>query len=327
MKKNKPMPEFAVWESTLICNMTCYHCGLGAGRPGLYSTCIEELPGWNLSTNEAMSMFEELLKMKVRRLIISGGEFIVRPDWKGLLQRALNKFDNVRLISNGFGGQPFLRELETLKNRNRLILSVSLDGLRETHDEIRREGSFEKTVDILRCKSSILRTVITTVINENFNDLEGLFKLFVDLRVKVWAIQIGLPAGRLNKKSFIGLGKARLLADKIKNWQMKSRGSMEIVADDCFGYGHEMRSEIPWTGCPAGKRLICILSNGGVCGCPTASDEVCGNIREQRLKDIWEGEKMESFRRYVPHCSNCDNVICLGGCRAVQKTVKKQLCF
>lgn len=324
MKKNKSVPEFATWESTLKCNMYCFHCGLKAGP---YSHYCRDLRGPELSTTEAVSMFEELLKMGIRRLIISGGEFTTRADWKYLLWRALKKFDNVRLISNGFKGRRLVKQLEIFPHCDRLVLSVSLDGDGYIHNCIRRRGSFDRTMEILRCKSLIPRTVITTVIDRNFNELEELFKLLVSLRVKVWAIQIGLPAGRLHKSNFIGLGNARRLADKIRRWQKEARGLMEVIADDCFGYGHEMRKEIPWTGCPAGKRLICILSDGGVCGCPTAFDEVCGNIREQKLKDVWEGEKMELFRHHTPHCSNCDNAICLGGCRAVEKTIKKQLCF
>lgn len=324
MKRNNPAPEFATWESTLRCNMYCFHCGLNAGP---YWHNLSDLRGPQLSTNEALSMLEELSKIGIRRLIISGGEFTTRSDWKYLLQHALKRFDSVRLISNGFRGRRLIKQLEALPYCDRLVLSVSLDGDGYTHNCIRRRGSFDKTMEILRCKSLIPRTVITTVIDWNFNELEELFKLLISLRVKVWAIQIGLPAGRLHKSNFIGLGKARRLADKIRKWQTKSRGLMEVIADDCFGYGHEMRSEIPWTGCPAGKRLICILSDGGVCGCPTAFDEVCGNIRKQGLKEIWEGKKMEMFRHDTPHCSKCDNTVCLGGCRAVQKTIKEQLCF
>ncbi len=315
-------PKFASWESTLRCDLKCIHCGLCAGPE------CTNLRGPELSTEEAKGMFDQLVSLGVSNLVISGGEFTTRGDCKELLALALERFVMVRQISNGLYGKYFFKRFEPMDNLNRYILSLSLDGLERTHDAIRKmSGSFWRVIEILNADSPIQRTVITTVMRENFQELEDVFQLLMKLSVPVWAIQLGLPEGRMSSASFIGEEKIRRLADTILDWQMRAEDVMEVIPDDCFGYRHLMRFKNHWKGCQAGKNLITILSNGDVTGCPTTFHSICGNIRENTLEEIWNGDKMNNFRSELPRCSSCDNKICQGGCRAVNHVFGKQFCF
>ncbi len=311
-------PEFASIETTLRCNMTCRHCGVMSGP---HST-----RGLELDADEMLTLMDDLVDLGVLRLIISGGEFTTRRDWQKLLRCALERFGMIRQISNGWLGIRLLDILGAMPRKEKLVLSLSLDGLEDSHDYNRRNGSFQKVIEILGARSDVYRTVITTATTDNFDDLEGIFLLLRSLKVPVWSLQIGLPAGYMEMSRFIGRERIDRLADMIFDWQERSLGEMEIIPDNCFGYDHPMRRQAPWHGCRAGKDLITILANGDVTGCPTTHEEILGNIREQSLTDIWRGPKMEDYRGAIPRCSACSNERCGGGCRAVQKIFSRQFC-
>lgn len=298
--------------------MTCTHCGVESGP--------HSVRGRELETGEIIALFEDLLCLGVTRLVLSGGEFTTRKDWRDLLRAALKRFQMVRQISNGWYGKRLLGILEETPNKERLVLSLSVDGMKYAHNQNRRTGSFEKVMEILEAESDIYRTVITTVTTENWNDLQNIFEMLLSFNIPAWSIQIGLPAGYMAREKFIGRERIRVLSDTIVEWQKTARGEMEIIPDNCFGYDHPMRRDMPWQGCQAGKNLVTILANGDVTGCPTTFEDARGNIREEKLEDIWNGSGMEKYRREIPTCHACANAKCKGGCRAVEKLFGKQFC-
>ncbi len=311
-------PEFASIETTLRCNMMCKHCGVESGP--------HSKRGNELDTGEMITLFKDLSDLGVKRLVLSGGEFTTRGDWQELLCAAIEGFEMVRQISNGWYGIHLLEMLELIPNKERLVLSLSLDGMKPSHDRNRRSKSFEKIISILKADSKIYRTVITTVTKENFNDLDSLFSMLYALKIPVWSVQLGLPTGYMGKSMFIGNELVDKLANMILSWQRKSSGIMEIIPDNCFGYDHPMRREFPWEGCQAGKKLITILANGDVTGCPTTFRDVRGNVREEQLSSIWNSKNMENYRKSIPVCESCSNKKCKGGCRAVQEIFGRQFC-
>jgi radical SAM protein with 4Fe4S-binding SPASM domain len=94
-----------------------------------------------------------------------------------------------------------------------------------------------------------------------------------------------------------------------------------------FGpYEAVLRGELPGghgTGCGAGRTTLGIEANGDIKGCPSlpTADYVGGNVREQRLRDIWERSEPLRFTRahragelwgYCQTCYYADT--CVGGC-------------
>jgi MoaA/NifB/PqqE/SkfB family radical SAM enzyme len=308
------IPQVISWESTLACNFRCRHCGLNC------STARNN----ELTTIEAKEMLDQISQFKVPGIVISGGEFTLRSDWIELLQYALNSLSVVRIITNCHLGGKIIPILESLENSERLVLSVSLDGMFEYHDYQRQKGSFQKVREILEFPTRIPKVILTTVDKNNFSDLEDVFQLCLENNVNAWVIQLCLPAGRMDPQNFIGAEQIPKLVAQIEKWQKIFVGKMEVVIDDCFAYFHPIRKS-PWLGCHAGSRLIHIKSDGQVTGCPTLLFSDCGNIKGQSLAEIYYSEEMEKIRNYKPiQCRNCNQ--CLGGCRAVSETVGQMLC-
>ncbi len=308
-------PSHASWESTLKCPLRCKHCGLNAGtsRPG------------ELSTEEAKKMLSALSAFGVKNLIISGGEFTIRPDWLEILNFSLPLFKSVRMITCGWLGKNLFGELAKIKNTSNLIISVSLDGLEKNHDLRRGQGSFAKVLETLEYSSPIPRTVLTTVDNLNITDCPDILGLCLKLNIPLWSIQISLPAGRMKPGLFLGKAKIQLLAGEILHWQKKFGAQIEISPDDCFANLFPQRNWGEWTGCHAGKNLITVLNDGLITACPTMGNITAGNILTESLEKIWNSDIMKNFRREQPkECLACGQ--CAGGCKTVSKLFNEQFC-
>lgn len=310
------IPHTAVWESTTKCNLHCTHCGLGCTR----------IPRSNeLTTAQAQEALRKLGAFGISNLVISGGEFTVRRDWKDLLAIALSLFLNVRIITNGRMGGSMAKALGAMPNQNRLIISVSVDGAREAHDHRRGKGSFV-LADTVLATVPTFKTVITTFTRENFADRAKILELCLRRQIAIWSVQVGLPAGRLPKKDFLGMRLLRELADFIWCAQTVGRDhGLEVVADDCYGYHHPMRVSRPWLGCPAGKELITMLANGDITGCPTMyNNTTIGNITNNPL----DHEFSMRFKEVSAKPSSCKQCgLCPGGCHAVDQLFHRQFCF
>ncbi len=315
-KKIFYLPEVASWESTLSCPMRCKHCGLNAGQKNKNE----------LGEDESKKMLTKLRDFGIKDLVISGGEFTWRKDWVSILKFSLSLFESVRVITSGWMGDKIFNYLEDLKNIKKLILSVSLDGAKESHDERRGVGSFEKVYEMLAYQTDIPRTVLTTVDTLNIRDCLDVLSLCLRFRVSIWSIQICLPEGRMDPKLFLGFDMIRFFAEEIKIWQEKYKDRIIISPDDCFANLFPMRNYGEWGGCHAARRLITILSDGSITGCPTMSNIKAGNIKEDDLQDVWESKTMNCLRYQVPEeCKVCGK--CAGGCKTISKMFGSQFCF
>src|SRR3954454_18779439 len=73
----KLVPVHVVWEITLACNLKCRHCGSRAGAPR---------PD-ELTTEEALDLFDRLAGLGTRGVSLIGGEAYLRKDWIELIRR------------------------------------------------------------------------------------------------------------------------------------------------------------------------------------------------------------------------------------------------
>src|SRR5262245_3646227 len=69
-------PIYAVWETTLRCDLACRHCGSRAGR-----TRPDEL-----STAEALDLVAQMAELGVKEVTVIGGEAYLRDDWTEIIQ-------------------------------------------------------------------------------------------------------------------------------------------------------------------------------------------------------------------------------------------------
>lgn len=324
-------PVTAVWEITMGCNMRCKHCG---------SSCANPLEG-ELTTDEALKLCDDLGELGFQWITISGGEPTTRKDWHLIAERLSENMIIPTMITNGW----LLDESIIEKGIAAQVktIAISIDGLEETHDLIRKPGSFQRimhALDLLKQQSRISVSAITTLNKQNIPQLKTLKEILIEKNVRAWQVQIGLPMG--NMAAFHEMIMEPEQVDEIINfaYETNQEGRIEIQPADCIGYFNVKEIELRkktiktddyhWRGCPAGKYSMGILHNGDITGCTSIRDPqyIAGNIRRTPIKDIWENPDSFGWNRNLSKeqlngfCGKCQyGHICLGGCANTRLTM------
>ena len=323
----KYQPVAGVWEVTMGCNMRCGHCG---------SSCKNPLPD-ELTTEEAFRLIDMLIDLKLNWITLSGGEPLTRKDLPLLIDRLTKGKVKANVITNGWNITENLAK--DLKQAGVSTVAISIDGDKETHDKIRREGAFEraqKSFEILKSQD-IYTASITTVSKQNIHLLEKIKKELISMGVDMWQLQLGLPMGNFSKHKdwMLEPCQRKDIIDFCYNTYME--GKIEVYPADCIGYYNDKLSFVNntrfggWDGCNAGIRSFGILHNGDIVGCTSVRDKsfIEGNIKERNLRDIWEDPNSFAWRRnfkksnLTGDCAKCRyGDECLGGCSNSRLTTK-----
>ena len=155
-----------IWEVTMACNMRCKHCG---------SSCMDKLEG-ELTTERALQLCDELGELGMKYITLSGGEPTLREDIFQIIARLRENKVIPNLITNGW----YITEEFVKKAKDAGIgtVAISIDGLEETHDYIRRPDSYKKSMNAFKLlsKYDVYTSAITTVNKMNLPELDALKK-------------------------------------------------------------------------------------------------------------------------------------------------------
>ncbi len=121
----KPAAPVVIWNLIRRCNLACKHC---------YTTSADiDFPD-ELSTQEIYTVMDDLKAFKVPVLILSGGEPLLRPDIFDISRRAKDMGFYVALSSNGTKIKA--DNIDEIASIDYQYIGVSLDGIKDTHDQI-----------------------------------------------------------------------------------------------------------------------------------------------------------------------------------------------
>lgn len=130
-------PLRVYFEVTNKCNLRCRTCFNSSGEPH----------SRELTTEEILSALKGMRLNNIIDLRFTGGEITQRPDWYEILLYAKELGFVVSLNTNGIYDD--IKVIDQLVSLKLDQISVSIDGTRQTHDSIRGEGTFDKTVGTL----------------------------------------------------------------------------------------------------------------------------------------------------------------------------------
>lgn len=317
-------PIYAVWEITLRCDLACRHCGSRAGR---------ERPE-ELSTDEALDFVRQMAELGVKEVTLIGGEAYLREDWTDIV-RAVRAHGMQCSITTGGRGLSPARAADA-KRAGVQSVSVSVDGLRATHDSLRGvQGSFDAAIQAMRnLRAAGIPVAANTQINRhNLAELESIFEVLAAERIHGWQVQLTVAMGRAADEPSLLLEPYQVLELMPRLARLKPRADaarVRLFPGNNIGYfgPHEstLRRHYPnqHTGsCGAGRVTLGVEANGDVKGCPSlpSADYVGGNIRDHSLRDIWERSAPLRFTRARTadelwgFCRTCYYAeACLSGC-------------
>ena len=264
-----------------------------------------------------------------------GGEAYLHPGFLDIVRALRNAGIRPAMTTGGLGITAELAE--KMAEAGIHNVSVSIDGLRETHDRMRaRKGSFEGTAAALAAlKAAGVRICANTNVNRlNAGDLEGLYEHLVASGVVLWQVQVTAALGRAADRPDMLLQPWELVDVLPRIAALKRRGfevGLTILPGNNLGYfGPEealLRSPKPgmrdhFAGCQAGRFVMGIESSGNVKGCPSLqASYIGGNLRDRSLSDLWKRSPEIRFTRKRTvddlwgFCRTCPFAeTCMGGC-------------
>jgi len=305
-------PRVVVWELTLRCNMQCIHCGSSAGKPR---------PG-ELSEAEGFSLIDQLKDLGAEIVTLSGGEPLTHPSWPKYAERLVKAGVTTYIITNGLLLE---KNLSAVVGSGIKRIGISFDGAEKTHDFIRnRQGSFAAARKAAgKAKEAGLSVgAVTHVSRANSQDLEDMYRVFMEIPLDYWQLQITFAQGRMKEHDDLSLALEGLPALVRFVQEKQALKGLDVVAGDNLGYYCAPDIRKPWKGCFAGRHLMGVDADGSIKGCLSLPREfVEGNIRKEPLRAIWEDPQRFKYNRYFSpdmlkgHCAGCPKAEpCRGGC-------------
>jgi radical SAM protein with 4Fe4S-binding SPASM domain len=319
----QPVPVRCTWEITLACNLKCSHCGSSAGK-----TRPEEL-----NTAEALNIVKQLADEGCSEMTLLGGEPLLRSDWPIIASSLIEHGIETSIVSNGLSVDS--ARVKQMVDIGVTALGLSIDGLEQTHDELRgRKGSFLKVMKAMDYARSagLATSAVTVVMPENIEELDCLSITLDSEGFENWQLQLPIPTGRFCNKEWLSPGTSKQITEFI--YRTKGYSNLQMYAGCNLGYlgvnDEFIRTANQeglgfWSGCYAGVYLVAIRSNGDVTGCLTMPPEWTeGNLKATSLNEIWNSRRAFLYNRQFSRLELGDNCVscnqsdfCRGGCRSM----------
>lgn len=315
--EQKYYPQFAVWELTNKCNAHCVHCGSESGE------CREN----ELTEEEALALCDELKALGTERVGIIGGEFFLSPYWESVCSRLMELGIRASLLTNGLLLHD--KQIAKLMEMGFESISVSIDGIGETHDYLRGvPGLFRIAIAAIRkAKAAGFRIGINSAISKkNLPEVRAIFDLITELEVSSWQIQWVEDFGRANANPELFLDVPDMYEVIKQVAEFRKDTKIFISLGDNVGHFcsfEPMLRDHPFLGCIAGRWNVGIEANGNIRACSSirGDEHIEGNIRERSLTEIWnDPESFKTFRekpleKMEGFCAACEYArYCRAGC-------------
>jgi len=271
------------WEITYRCNEICIHCF----NPGAAHK-PDEIPNRNrdeLTTTEAFNLIDDLVKVGVFHLTISGGEATLRKDFFEIVQYARQNGLCVMLYTNGLRlTDDFIEKLKKLWLHSVEISIYSSNP--EIHDQITKvPKSFEKSVNALRkLTESNIRGIMKSV--QMKHTIQG-YELTREFGEKI-GVQVEIeallsPAIDGNKSP---LNHELPFAEMVA--LSATAGSPLYVGDKNNNWGRKnMQKAFNLPVCGAGRKRLAIDPEGQITPCTVMPIKV-GSVRKEGVYTTWE---------------------------------------
>ncbi|MBO7422438.1 MAG: radical SAM protein [Oscillospiraceae bacterium] len=305
----KPFLRNLFLELTLQCNERCFHCG---------SSCTGEKQE-QLSVEEykiILDQVKEDFDISHVFLCITGGEPLLRKDFFEILGYANQLGYHWGMTTNG---TLITRDIaHKLAESGMRTVSVSIDGLQETHDRLRGlPGGYERAMQGIRnlIDEGAFQTIqVTTVVNhQNISELDELFEIMDGIDIDSWRVINLEPIGRAlqypemmcTKEDYIRL------FDFIR--EKRTAGyPVEYGCSHFLGLEYEREIRNWYWFCGAGLTTASIMANGDIGACldiERRPETIQGNIRKDRFSDVWKN-RFKIFRKDLTenseYCKDCD---------------------
>ena len=223
---SRHFPAYVVWELTLRCDHACTHCGSRA------AVARDD----ELTTAEALRVVDELAALGAREVVLIGGEAYLHEGFLAVVAALARAGINPTMTTGGKGITAALAQAMAAAGLR--LASVSIDGLRPTHDRMRAStGSFDHATAALgHLRAAGIRTAANTNLNRlNRGDLEPLYEHLRAQGIVAWQVQLTAPLGRAADRPAMILQPWDLVDLVPRLAALKRRGEELYINDGAYG--------------------------------------------------------------------------------------------
>ena len=312
----EPKLKFLFLELTLRCNERCIHCGSRCG----------DVRDTELTAEQYKAFLEKIKRdfgTSGIQLCITGGEPLLRKDFFEIMGHAHSLGFRWGMTSNGT-----LIDDETaarLEECGMGTVSISLDGMKETHDKFRQTpGGWEAAVrgiNALIRRDAFRAVQVTTVVHKgSIRELDELYGYLCGVDIDSWRLVTVEPIGRaLDAGISLDPDDYRRVLEFIREKRMKG---MPVLYGCTHYLGLDYEREVrDWYFlCNAGIYVAGIRTNGDIGACldiEMRPELLEGNILTDDFTQVWKnGFKpyREDLWKKSGKCSACgEREFCGGG--------------
>jgi radical SAM enzyme (rSAM/lipoprotein system) len=277
--------RYLFWECTLRCNLSCLHCGSDCLR----NSSLADMPLADFL--RVVDSIKDRLDPHATTIAITGGEPLMRDDLEHCGRELFKRGFPWGIVTNGYA--------MTRDRYGRLLdaglrsLTISLDGLRASHDWLRNKaGSFDravKTIEFAAATDNIIFDVATCATRRNFGELPKIKDLLNDKGVKNWRLFTVFPKGRAVGNAELQISDRQFvdLMDFIVDAKKEGRIRPNYGCEGFLG-AYEGRARDNYFQCAAGVCVGSVLIDGSISACPSLrADYIQGNIYKDDFWEVW----------------------------------------
>ena len=285
---------------TYRCDLSCAHCYL------------EDRKRVELTLDEYTTFFSDLADLGCLFLMVSGGDLFVRADALDILREASRQRFDITLITHAMAIDDSTAD-QLAEMGVRLVASSVYHSNPQIHDRVTgRPGSFERTIaGLKRLRDRGIRICIKTPVLDLNKGAESIMPAFAESLGATLQLGARIRGGNDGSDALLARnldldGKARVYDCLYSTWRDLT---------DLPIFGSNKRT------CLAGHASGYLGPDGTVQPC-VDFEYPAGNIRDQRLSDIWLNsplfQRLREIRRDdFDGCRDCDNLDLCGLCPAI----------
>lgn len=303
--KDKPhLTSFQI-ELTSRCNERCVHCYIP-----------HDLKLYDITEEMYYSVLEQLSKMGVLSVTLSGGEPMLHPKFKEFLKAAKNYDFYVNILSNLTCLDDEI--VHIMKEGNVSSVQVSLYSMiPEHHDAITTvKGSFEKT------KNAILKLiehdlpvhVSCPTMKGNKNDFSDVLTWCHEHKIRAQTDYIMMAEFNHETSNLANRLSVEEVGEVIKQISLGDEDYQKaIMTPDFVERCNKNQFNPERRLCGVGISSCCMVANGNVYPCAGWQEMVLGNLQNDTLQNIWDNSEKIKWLRSLKMkdlgngaCCKCD---------------------
>lgn len=293
------------FQITRNCNLRCAFCGQW-GKKGFFADAY----GTEMSLDDWKRVADELAEYKEHHggnitVTVWGGEPLVSPYFDEIMRFLKYRGFETEIVTNGV---LMNRHADVLREYTDRIY-LSLDGTKEVHNNIRGNGVFEKvTQNLIDLKHknvtvmSVLTPRLVSTLDEFLSELDGfgIKQLYLHDMIGLSDSE-AVEYKKWIKECF------DVAAHDIDAWINNDLFKADNIETGNHNYAIEHKIHTHDGYCKSPFHHVHIAWNGNVLYCTDFYDFSAGNVKEEKLEDIFLNEKSERFCREIQNgsCITC----------------------